>query len=467
MENYLSEGKEELHQYDDLLNRLGSHLGQDVHLVGGPVRDTLMGRKSKDTDVMTVGGLQKIHDKGWTPIKKDFPVFTHREFPGVELALGRGEKKTGAGHTGFDWHESPDVETDLARRDFTINAMAYHPKKGVIDPHGGQQDIEKKVLRPTTDAFSEDPLRVLRGARFRATKLPDFEVDPETIHRFHKANAELGTLSKERVRDEVKRSLAGQAPEKFFQTLKQTKSLSHWFPEIEKTIDVPAGDPKHHPEGDTFTHTMHALQHGAKHGHSPEAQEFTLVHDLGKAETPREQWPKHHGHDERTGPAVSFAQRLGLGQGTEKKWSTHVRKHMMPYLADKLRPGSWADYRNTVKNIEEPHFQSVEADYHGRGIERPPFKKLELAKKAFAAIKGVKIEPGTHPQKIKQMQGMAAKKAVQNVDEDLNTNSGLSNASGMSTTGAGAELGPAPVNKVKGGVKKLKPVAYSSRTGNG
>lgn len=470
MENYLSEDKEDLHKHDELLNKLGSNLGQDVYLVGGPVRDTLMGKQAKDIDVATVGGLQKIHDKGWSSIKKDFPVFQHKEFPGVELALARGEKKTGTGHTGFDWHESPDIEGDLGRRDFTINAMAYHPKKGVIDPHGGQQDIEKKILRPTTDAFSEDPLRVLRGARFRATKLPDFEIAPETMHRFHKANAELHTLSKDRVRDEVKRALAGQSPEKFFQTLKQTKSLSHWFPEIEKTIDVPAGDPKHHPEGDTFSHTMHSLKYGAEHGHSPEARELTLVHDLGKAETPKELWPKHHGHDERTGPAVNLAQRLGLGQGVEKKWATHIKQHMKPYLAHQLRPGSWVDYRNAVKNFAEPHLQSAEADYHGRGIERPPFKKLDMVRKAFNAIKGVKIEPGTHPQKIKQVQGVAAKQAsqsVDSVDEDLDTNSGLSNASGMSTTGAGVEMQAAPPNKVKGGVKKLKPVTYSSRTGNG
>ena len=402
VKKYLMEVNDTLHSYDPLLHTLSKSVGNKVYLVGGPVRDALMGRKSKDTDVVTIGKAQNLVDKGWTNIKKDFPVFTHKEHPGVELALGRAERKTGEGHSGFDWGEAPDLETDLNRRDFTVNSMAYHPEHGIIDPHGGRSDIEKKTLRHVSDAFGEDPLRTFRAGRF-ASQL-NFDVAPETIAQVQKTHNELPKLSKERVRDEVQKALAARNPRKFFDTLRTTKSLSHWFPEIEKTIGVPAGPAKNHPEGDTYTHSMLALQHAADKGYDIPTRQLALVHDLGKAETPPTEWPKHHGHEKRVEPAINMAQRFDLGKGTERQWDTHIRHHMMPMHDMPHRPGTTVKWQKAVKNFAEPHLNAISADYHGRGIERPPFTALDTVRKEFQAVKDTKIEPGTSPDKIHQLQ---------------------------------------------------------------
>jgi tRNA nucleotidyltransferase (CCA-adding enzyme) len=396
-----------LHSYDDQIRNVSKDLGQEVHLVGGPVRDAIMGRKSKDTDMVTVGGLQNIHNKGWKNIKKDFPVFTHKDHPGVELALGRGEKKTGAGHSDFDWNEAPDLKTDLSRRDFTINAMAYHPDKGITDPHGGRQDIEKKTLRHVGAAFSDDALRTLRGARFSSQL--DFNVDPDTVTQFTKTNNELKNVSKERVRGEVEKAMATKNPSRFFKTLGQSKSLGHWFPEIEKTVGVPAGPAIKHPEGDTFNHSMHAVDYAASKGHDAKTRMFALTHDLGKAETPKDQWPSHQGHEKITKPAADLVGRLGYGKSDVRDVETHGRHHMLPH-APKLRPGTVVDYYRGVKNIVGQHLDAVTADSNAKGLpDQGEPKSVTNLRGAFKAIKDTSIEPNTPVEKIKSKQAQAVK----------------------------------------------------------
>jgi tRNA nucleotidyltransferase (CCA-adding enzyme) len=271
-----------------------------TYLVGGAVRDRLLGIPVKDRDWVVVGATpEEMIAQGYKAVGKDFPVFLHPETK-EEYALARTERKSGKGYKGFTFHTSPDVtlEEDLQRRDLTINAIAEDESGNLIDPYGGEEDIEHGILRHVSDAFVEDPLRVLRIARFAATL--GFKIAPETTHLLKEISAtdELEMLVPERVWTETEKALTGKYPARFILVLRSCHALEKLFPEIESLFGVP--QPKeHHPEIDTGLHTIMSLNQCVRLSDDPVIRFAVLVHDLGKATTPKSELPSHHGHEGR------------------------------------------------------------------------------------------------------------------------------------------------------------------------
>jgi tRNA nucleotidyltransferase (CCA-adding enzyme) len=268
--------------------------------VGGAVRDRLLGRGVEDTDWVVVGGTpEQMEALGFKAVGSDFPVFIHPD-TGEDYALARTERKSGRGYKGFTFNSSPDItlEEDLRRRDLTINAMAEDEHGGVVDPFGGRQDLERRVLRHVSEAFAEDPLRVLRVARFAARF--GFSVAPETLNlmRALSASGELADLAPERVWTETERALAADHPRLFFDVLRSCGALERVFPELHALFGVPQ-PPEHHPEIDSGLHTMMVLEQACRLSRDPAIRFAALTHDLGKGATPRSEWPGHVGHEER------------------------------------------------------------------------------------------------------------------------------------------------------------------------
>ena len=399
-----------LKQYDPVIHKVAQMTGTKPYLVGGAVRDALLGKESKDIDLTVVGGHENMVNSGWEPTGKSFPVFRHREMPGVEVAVARGEKKTGTGHGGFEWFPAKKLDQDLERRDFTMNAMAYHPDEGIVDPFGGQRDLSRGLIKHVSDAFDEDPLRVFRGARF-ASKL-GFNVHPETLHKMRNMGGELSSLSKERVRDEFVRGLNTSHPEKFFHALKDSNTLKQWFPEVDNLIGVPAGNPAHHPEGDTFNHTMHALRYTADKGHDELTRMFALAHDLGKPDTPKEQWPKHHGHEDRTENATNMLNRFGFNQGIVKSVEGHIRHHLHPNY-ENMRPGTVVDYWKAMRRTREPHFGAYLADINAKGSrDYRDSPRVHQLRDIFGTLDKTIIEPRMNVTAIRQRFTDAAREAM-------------------------------------------------------
>ncbi len=272
-----------------------------TYLVGGAVRDKLLGRPIKDQDWVVVGSTpEQMLAQGYQAVGADFPVFLHPKTK-EEYALARIERKIGAGYNGFSCDASSEVslEEDLLRRDLTINAMAMDDQGNIIDPYNGQQDLKDKLLRHVSTAFVEDPLRVLRVARFAARYHSlGFRIAPETLTLMQTivTNGELTTLSAERVWQETARSLLEDHPEIYFENLRACKALAVWFPELNVLWGIP-NPPKWHPEIDTGIHTMMVLQQAVKLSDKLTVRFAALVHDLGKGLTEPEKWPSHPGHE--------------------------------------------------------------------------------------------------------------------------------------------------------------------------
>lgn len=279
-----------------------------VYLVGGAVRDALLGIEVYDRDWVVVGTTpEQMLEQGFEQVGKDFPVFLHPKTH-EEYALARTERKQGSGYHGFDIFADPSVslEEDLIRRDLTINAMARSEDGVIIDPYGGQKDLQNRILRHVSPAFSEDPLRVLRVARFAAKLAPfDFELAPETRELMSEivVSGELAELTPERVWQEVVKVLNSPQPSRFFEALDQVDAMPVLFPELDALHEVeqPA---EHHPEGDVWIHTMLVLEAACKLSDDLAVRFAALVHDLGKGVTPKELWPKHHGHEATGLPLV-------------------------------------------------------------------------------------------------------------------------------------------------------------------
>lgn len=288
------------------MNELESVL--EIYLVGGAVRDKLLNIEVKDHDWVVVGATpEQMLTQGFQQVGKDFPVFLHPKTK-EEHALARTERKSGSGYTGFTVYSAPDVtlEDDLIRRDLTINAIAQDEQGELFDPHGGQADLDNRILRHVSPAFSEDPLRVLRVARFAARFAHlGFTVHASTIELMRElANSgELDHLTCERVWQETSRALDSQSPQVFFEVLRACDALAVLFPELDNLYGVP-NPAKWHPEIDSGIHTMMVLQKAGELTTDSEVRFAALIHDLGKAVTPPEKWPSHHGHGQLGLPLI-------------------------------------------------------------------------------------------------------------------------------------------------------------------
>src|SRR5271169_1576123 len=271
-----------------------------IYCVGGAVRDRLLGLPVMDHDWVVVGATpEDMVDRGYRPVGKDFPVFLHPDTH-EEYALARTERKTAPGYKGFVIHASPDVtlEQDLLRRDFTINAIAEDAKGRLIDPYGGEADLRAGILRHVSPAFNEDPVRILRAARFVARF--GFSIAPETLELMCTIvnNGEVDALVAERVWQELARGLMEKTPSRFFTTLRECGALAKILPEVDALFGVPQ-PLQYHPEGDCGTHIMMVLDDAAQHGYTLEVRFAALTHDLGKGNTPKDILPRHIGHESR------------------------------------------------------------------------------------------------------------------------------------------------------------------------
>lgn len=293
--------------------------GGQLYLVGGAVRDKILGKQTTDEDYCVTGISLEKFIKLFPQAKiqgKSFPVFILNN---KEVALARKEIKIGKGHKNFEFNTSPNItiQEDLARRDLSINSIAQNVlTKEIIDPFNGIEDIKKRILRSTTDAFSEDPLRVYRTARFASTL--EFSVEKETLKAMEKLKQELNTLSKERVFIEFKKALASNKPSIFFEVLREANVLDVHFKEIFNLIGQTQPE-KYHPEGDSYNHTMIVVDKSVKLTNNLAIRYSCLVHDLGKGVTPKEILPHHYGHDEKGIKIVNeFSNKIGVPNSWKK-----------------------------------------------------------------------------------------------------------------------------------------------------
>ncbi|PIV14539.1 MAG: multifunctional CCA addition/repair protein [Gallionellales bacterium CG_4_10_14_3_um_filter_54_96] len=279
-----------------------------IYCVGGAVRDRLLGLPSKDHDWVVVGSTpEAMVAQGYQPVGRDFPVFLHPETH-EEYALARTERKTARGYKGFAVYAAPDVtlEQDLLRRDFTINAIAQDAEGNLIDPHHGIADLRAGILRHVSPAFNEDPVRILRAARFAARF--GFSIAPETLSlmRDMVSNGEVDALVPERVWQELSRGLMEEKPSRFFETLRSCGALAKIMPEVDGLFGVPQPE-KYHPEIDCGLHTLMVVDDAAQHDYALEVRFAALTHDLGKAATPQAVLPRHLGHELR---GVALVEKL-------------------------------------------------------------------------------------------------------------------------------------------------------------
>lgn len=317
----------------------------NLYLVGGAVRDKILGKEPEDLDYavcgISVDEFLKLFPNAIVR-GKDFPVF---DIDGFEFALARRERKVSNGHKGFEilTDKSISIFDDLKRRDITINSMAIDVLTNeLIDPLGGEKDINDKVIRATSPAFSEDPLRAYRSARF-AAKLK-FGIEKDTLKLMESLSDELIELSTERIFEELKKSLIAAKPSLFFKSLRDANILDVHFKEVYNLIDVPQ-PLKYHPEGDVFNHTMIVIDEVAKMTDVDYIVFAALVHDFGKALTPKDVLPRHIGHEERGVQLVkNLCNRLKLPKNYEKAGITACLEHMRAGIIDKMRIATMVDF---------------------------------------------------------------------------------------------------------------------------
>jgi tRNA nucleotidyltransferase (CCA-adding enzyme) len=367
-----------------------------VYLVGGAVRDRLLGLPVRERDWVVVGAQpEELQSAGYTPVGREFPVFLHPQTH-EEYALARLERKVAPGYRGFTTLFSPQVtlEEDLKRRDLTINAMAQSEAGEIIDPYGGQADLAARLLRHVSEAFTEDPVRILRVARFAARYANlGFRVADETLELMRRMTAagEVNALVPERVWQETERALAEARPDVFFETLRACAALAVMFPEIDALYGVPQ-PPRWHPEIDTGVHVMLAVRYAAQVGASGAVRFAALTHDLGKARTPREHWPSHHGHEELSVPLIeALCDRLRVPNGHRELAILTARYHTLVHRAGELKPATLLTLLENCDAFRRPErFAEVllacEADARGRtGREAEPYPQAEYLKATLAA----------------------------------------------------------------------------------
>ncbi len=374
----------------------------DTYLVGGAVRDRLLGFERADRDWVVVGArVEDMLAQGFTPVGRDFPVFLH---PGSkeEYALARTERKTGHGYTGFVVNADPSVtlEEDLQRRDLTLNAIAQRADGQLIDPYGGQRDIEARLLRHVSPAFTEDPLRVLRVARFAARFAPlGCRVAPETLALMStlSQSGELAHLVPERVWQETDKALRSPAPAVYFQTLRECGALAVILPELDRLFGVPQ-PAQHHPEIDTGVHVMMCLEQAAKLSEDPVVRFAVLLHDLGKGVTPAANWPHHYGHETLGLPLIrAVCERLRV----PKKHTALARLvgefHTHCHRMGELRPATVLSLLEALDAFRRPEqltqfALACEADSRGRtGFEDRDYPQAARLHRACEAARAVDV----------------------------------------------------------------------------
>ena len=374
-----------------------------VYLVGGAVRDSELGIISKDKDWVVVGATpDEMLAKGFQQVGKDFPVFLHPETK-QEYALARTERKSGKGYTGFVTQFSSDVtlEEDLARRDLTINAIAKDQKGQITDPFGGLGDIKNKILRHVTPAFIEDPLRVLRVARFKARlhKL-GFEIAEETnlLMKEIVASGELRYLTPERVWVETQKALLESSPEQYFYALNECDALEAVFPEIFSLFGVPQRA-DYHPEIDTGLHTMMVLSYASKMDWSAEIRFAALVHDLGKADTDPAMLPQHIGHEKKSAKRIKeMSARLKVPKNYEQLALLVAELHTQCHQILNLKPSTVLKLLERIDAFRRPErlndfLNACEADARGRkGFENSEYPQANFLREACRLSRLVDVE---------------------------------------------------------------------------
>jgi tRNA nucleotidyltransferase (CCA-adding enzyme) len=369
-----------------------------VYCVGGAVRDELLGLKVQDRDYVVVGSTPaEMELAGYRAVGKDFPVFLHPQTHD-EYALARTERKTGKGYKGFQVHAAPDVtlEQDLARRDLTINAIAKDVHGHLIDPYSGVQDLTNKIFRHVSDAFLEDPVRILRVARF-AARFTDFEVAPETMDLMRQMveQGEVDALVPERVWQEIAKGLMERKPSRMFELLRTCGALKKIMPELDRLWGVPQ-PAKHHPEIDTGVHVMMVIDYAASRQYSLPIRFAGLMHDLGKGTTPQEILPRHVGHEERSVRLLQdVCERLRIPNDCKALAHIVAKFHGKVHQVNQMRPETLLKFLMDTDAIRQPgRFQdfltACECDIRGRtGYENHVFDEAILLLQLLTVISEV------------------------------------------------------------------------------
>lgn len=369
-----------------------------IYMVGGAVRDALLGLPVNDRDWVVVGAdPQQMLDAGYLPVGRDFPVFLHPETR-EEYALARTERKTAPGYHGFSFHADPGVtlEDDLARRDLTINAMARGDDGVLVDPFDGQRDLASRVLRHVTLAFREDPVRILRLARF-AARFKDFSVAPETLDlmRAMVADGEVDALVPERVWQELARGLMEATPSRMFEVLRACGALERLLPEVDRLWGVPQRA-DYHPEVDTGVHLMMVLDMAARLGTQLPVRFACLTHDLGKGTTPQDMLPRHIGHEERSARLLrTVCERLRVPNDCRELADVVAREHGNIHRSSEFGAAALVRLLERCDAIRKPQrFADVllacECDARGRlGMEEDAYPQRARLLSALSAAQSV------------------------------------------------------------------------------
>ncbi|HVK93834.1 MAG TPA: multifunctional CCA addition/repair protein [Noviherbaspirillum sp.] len=369
-----------------------------AYVVGGAVRDALLGFPVQDRDHVVVGATpEEMLACGFRPVGKDFPVFLHPETH-EEYALARTERKTAPGYKGFVFHAEADVtlEQDLVRRDLTINAMAQTDDGVIVDPFGGRQDLDARIFRHVSAAFAEDPVRILRVARF-AARFTAFTVAPETnaLMRSMVDAGEVDALVPERVWQELARGLMEERPSRMFAVLRACGALARILPELDALWGVPQPE-KHHPEIDTGVHVMMVVDYAARKRFDLPVRCAALLHDLGKGTTPSAEWPKHHGHEARSVHLVEqVCKRLKIPNDCRDLSVMTAREHGNVARALELRANTIVTLFERCDAFRKPQrfidmLRATECDQRGRnGFADRPFPQAPYLEAALAAAQAV------------------------------------------------------------------------------
>jgi tRNA nucleotidyltransferase (CCA-adding enzyme) len=411
----------------------------NIYAVGGAIRDELLGMRVSDRDYVVVGATpEQMVAQGFRPVGKDFPVFLHPDTH-EEYALARTERKTAAGYHGFQFFYAPDVtlEEDLARRDLTINAMARAVRPGgeltgpVIDPFNGQADLRMRIFRHVGDAFVEDPVRVLRLARF-AARFSDFIVAPETLAlmRAMVAAGEVDALVKERVWQEVSRGLMEKKPSRMFSVLRECGALARILPELDNLFGVPQRA-DYHPEVDTGVHVMMVMDHAAAQGYALPVRFAALTHDLGKATTPESVLPRHIGHEGRSVDLLKpLCDRLRVPNDCRELALLVAREHGNVHRVMEMGSAALVRFFERGDALRKParfaeFLQACESDARGRlGFETREFPEAARLRDALIAARSVDAGAiaqtcAGQPEQIKEAVHRARVAAVAKVLEAL------------------------------------------------